>query len=75
VTGNSAYSNLMGTNRKQAPDSACWRQYCREAVQFSSSREIAAFLGHANTNSVREDTRFDHKALRKIADFSLEGLL
>ena len=40
-----------------------------------SVSEIAAFLGHANTNSVREYTRFDHKALRKIANFSLEGLL
>jgi integrase/recombinase XerD len=40
-----------------------------------SVSEIAAFLGHANTNSVREYTRFDHRALRKIADFSLAGLL
>jgi integrase/recombinase XerD len=40
-----------------------------------SVSEIAAFLGHANTNSVREYTRFDHGALRKIADFSLAGLL
>jgi integrase/recombinase XerD len=31
--------------------------------------------GHADTNTVREYARFDHKALRKIADFSLEGLL
>ena len=40
-----------------------------------SVSEIAAFLGHADTNTVREYTRFDHRALRKIADFSLEGLL
>lgn len=40
-----------------------------------SVSEIAAFLGHANTHSVREYTRFDHRALRKIADFSLAGLL
>jgi integrase/recombinase XerD len=40
-----------------------------------SVSEIAAFLGHVNTNTVRDYTRFDHKALRKIADFSLEGLL
>ena len=40
-----------------------------------SVSEIAAFLGHADTNTVREYARFDHKALRKIADFSLEGLL
>jgi Phage integrase family len=40
-----------------------------------SISEIAAFLGHANTNTVREYARFDHKALRKIADFSLKGLL
>jgi integrase len=39
-----------------------------------SVSEIAAFLGHADTNTVREYARFDHKALRKIADFSLEGL-
>jgi len=39
-----------------------------------SATEIAAFLGHANTNTVREYARFDHEALRKIADFSLEGL-
>jgi integrase/recombinase XerD len=40
-----------------------------------SVSEIAAFLGHANTDTVRAYTRFDHKALRKIADFSLESLL
>ena len=40
-----------------------------------SVSEIAAFLGHADTNTVREYARFDHKALRKIANFSLEGLL
>jgi integrase/recombinase XerD len=40
-----------------------------------SVSEIAAFLGHVNTNTVREYTRFDHRALRKIADFSLAGLL
>jgi site-specific recombinase XerD len=40
-----------------------------------SISEIAAFLGHADTNTVREYARFDHKALRKIADFSLEGFL
>jgi integrase/recombinase XerD len=40
-----------------------------------SVSEIAAFLGHVNTNTVREYARFDCKALRKIADFSLEGLL
>jgi hypothetical protein len=40
-----------------------------------SVSEIAAFLGNAETNTVREYARFDHKTLRKIADFSLEGLL
>jgi integrase/recombinase XerD len=40
-----------------------------------SVSEIAAFLGHADTNTVREYARFDHTPLRKIADFSLEGLL
>jgi len=40
-----------------------------------SVSEIAAFLGHVNTDTVRAYTRFDHNALRKIADFSLEGLL
>jgi integrase len=41
----------------------------------TSVREIAAYLGHADTNTVREYARYDHKALRKIAEFSLEGLL
>jgi integrase/recombinase XerD len=40
-----------------------------------SVSEIAAFLGHMNTNNVREYARFDHRALRKIAEFSLAGLL
>jgi site-specific recombinase XerD len=41
----------------------------------ASVAEIAAFLGHADTNTVRAYTRYDHNALRRIAEFSLEGLL
>ncbi len=41
----------------------------------TSVREIAAFLGHASTSSVREYTRYDLKALRRVAEFSLKGLL
>jgi integrase/recombinase XerD len=40
----------------------------------TSVPEIAAFLGHKDTNTVREYTRYNHKALRKIAEFSLKGL-
>jgi integrase/recombinase XerD len=40
----------------------------------TSVPEIAAYLGHADTNTVREYARYEHKALRKIAEFSLEGL-
>lgn len=38
-------------------------------------RKIAAFLGHTDTRTVRVYARYDLKALRKIANFSLEGLL
>ena len=47
----------------------------RMMKQGHSVAEIAAFLGHADTNTVREYARFDHRALRRIAEFSLEGLL
>jgi integrase len=41
----------------------------------ASVSEIAAFLGHNGTSSVRVYTRYDLKSLRVIAEFSLKGLL
>jgi integrase/recombinase XerD len=43
--------------------------------QHTPLRKIAAFLGHSGTRAVREYARYDLKSLRKIADFSLEGLI
>jgi len=41
----------------------------------SSLREIATFLGHKNTQTVGQYARYDLESLRKVANFSLEGLL
>ena len=40
-----------------------------------SLREIATFLGHKETSSVGQYARYDLEALRKVANFSLRGLM
>jgi integrase/recombinase XerD len=53
------------------------RHACADRLmkQRMSVRKIAAFLGHADTRTVREYARYDLDALRQIAEFSLEGFL
>jgi len=41
----------------------------------STLREIATFLGHKDTSSVGQYARYDLESLRRVANFSLEGLL
>jgi integrase/recombinase XerD len=43
--------------------------------QGSSLEEIAAFLGHRDLNSVSIYARYDIRLLRKVAAFSLSGVL
>jgi integrase/recombinase XerD len=41
----------------------------------SSLQEIAAFLGHRNTNCVGVYAKYDKRSLNKVASFSLAGIL
>lgn len=50
---------------------ACATHLLREG---SSYRELADFLGHRNPNSPRTYAQVDLSALRRVGDFSLEGL-
>jgi integrase/recombinase XerD len=61
-------------SRRKGPHAI--RHACADRLMKTGTSvpEIAAFLGHKDTNTVREHTRYNHKALRKIAEFSLKGL-